>query len=162
MCSSSGGQNCIIQPLVSSNSVGGRPVHRLREDPCTGRPPIGVMIPEAVRYNFDLMTMSTWRSEHVEAWNKFIVRQILCIRLVNYQDKSRRTLFVETGCSRRILSSAVTFAAAVLWFSNKILFNIRWSFSLSFGFRPPTSQLIVFPWFVYIVTTFATAALDTP
>jgi len=28
MCSSSGGQNCIIQPLVSSHSVGGRPVHR--------------------------------------------------------------------------------------------------------------------------------------
>ena len=32
MCLSSGGQNCIIQPLVSSHSVGGRPVHRLRED----------------------------------------------------------------------------------------------------------------------------------
>ena len=31
--------------------VGGRPVHRLREDSlnlCTGRPPTGVMIPEAV------------------------------------------------------------------------------------------------------------------
>jgi len=28
MCSSSGGQNCIIQHLVSSHSVGGRPVHR--------------------------------------------------------------------------------------------------------------------------------------
>ena len=32
MCSSSGGQNCIIQHLVSSHTVGGRPVHRLRED----------------------------------------------------------------------------------------------------------------------------------
>jgi len=31
MCSSSG-QNCIIQHLVSSHFVGGRPVHRLRED----------------------------------------------------------------------------------------------------------------------------------
>jgi len=39
----SGGQNCIIQHLVSSHSVGGRPVH-LR----TGRPPTGVMIPDAV------------------------------------------------------------------------------------------------------------------
>ena len=29
MCSSSGGQNCIIQPLVSSHSVGGRPVPNL-------------------------------------------------------------------------------------------------------------------------------------
>ena len=60
-CSSSGGQNCTIQPLVSSHSVGGRPVHRLREDflnLSTGRPPIGVMIPEAVWYNFGLLTMS--------------------------------------------------------------------------------------------------------
>jgi len=51
VCSSSGGQNCIIQHLVSSHSVGGRPVHRLREDSlnmCTGRPPTGVMIPDAV------------------------------------------------------------------------------------------------------------------
>jgi len=50
MCSSSGGQNCIIQRLVSSQSVGGRPVHRVREDSltlCTGRPPTGVMIPDA-------------------------------------------------------------------------------------------------------------------
>ena len=30
MCSSPGGQNCIIQHLVSSHTVGGRPVH-LRE-----------------------------------------------------------------------------------------------------------------------------------
>ena len=43
MCSSSGGQNCIIQPLVSSHTVGGRPVHL-----CTGRPPKGVMIPDNV------------------------------------------------------------------------------------------------------------------
>jgi len=28
--------------------IGGRPVHRLREDLCTGRPPTGVMIPDAV------------------------------------------------------------------------------------------------------------------
>jgi len=35
MCSSPEGQNCIIQHLVSSHSVGGRPVHRLREDSLT-------------------------------------------------------------------------------------------------------------------------------
>ena len=34
--------------------TGGRPVHL-----CTGRPPIGVMIPETVYYNFALLTMST-------------------------------------------------------------------------------------------------------
>jgi len=32
MCSSSGGQNCIIQHLISSHPVGGHLVHRLRED----------------------------------------------------------------------------------------------------------------------------------
>jgi len=32
MCSSPGGQNCSIQHLVSSHTVGGRPVHRLRAD----------------------------------------------------------------------------------------------------------------------------------
>ena len=62
MCSSSGGQNCIIQHLLSSYSVGGRPVHRLGESSlnlCTGRPPTGVMITDAVQYNFDLLMMST-------------------------------------------------------------------------------------------------------
>ena len=42
--------------------VGGCPVHRLRDDSlnlCTGRPPTGVMIPDAVYYNFDLLMMST-------------------------------------------------------------------------------------------------------
>jgi len=54
--------------------TGGRPVHRLTPDDehivfktCTGRPRIGVMIPEAVKYNFDLLMMSTWCSKHVEA-----------------------------------------------------------------------------------------------
>jgi len=42
VCSSSGGQNWIIQHLVSSHFVGGRPVRRLRE------PPTGVMILDAV------------------------------------------------------------------------------------------------------------------
>ena len=32
MCSSSGGQNRIIQHVVSSHSVGGCPVRRLREE----------------------------------------------------------------------------------------------------------------------------------
>ena len=32
--------------------------------------------------------MSIWRSKHVEAWNKLVVKQkILCIKLVNYWDK---------------------------------------------------------------------------
>jgi len=40
--------------------------------------PIGVMIPEAVQYNFDLLMMSTWCSKHVEALNELIVKQKFC------------------------------------------------------------------------------------
>ena len=40
MCSSSGGQNCITQLLISS--------HLQVAVSCTRRPPVGVMIPEAV------------------------------------------------------------------------------------------------------------------
>jgi len=60
LCSSSGGLNCIIQHLVSPHTV--RPVHRLREsclNLCTGRPPTGVTIPDAVQYNLDLLMMNT-------------------------------------------------------------------------------------------------------
>ena len=42
MCSSSGGQNCIIQHSGIITPVSGRPVHRLREDSLnlrTGQPP---------------------------------------------------------------------------------------------------------------------------
>ena len=41
--------------------IGGRLVHKLREDClnlCTRRTPIGVMISEAVTYNFDLLMIS--------------------------------------------------------------------------------------------------------
>jgi len=38
LCSSSGGQNCIIWYLVSSHSVRCRPVHRLREDSVLSQP----------------------------------------------------------------------------------------------------------------------------
>jgi len=59
LCSSSGDQNCTIQHLVSSHSVGGRTVHRCT---CTCEPYghlQSVMIPDAVQYNFDLLMMST-------------------------------------------------------------------------------------------------------
>ena len=48
MCSSSGGQNCVIQHLVSSQSVGGRPVHRLRADCAPDGHLQSVMIPDTV------------------------------------------------------------------------------------------------------------------
>ena len=62
MCSSSGGQNCITQPLVSSNLQ--------TTFSCTRRPPIGVMIAEA-----DDEHMC---SKHVEAWNILTVKQKCC------------------------------------------------------------------------------------
>jgi hypothetical protein len=71
MCSSSGGQICITQPLVSSHyPVGGRPMHQTatyRPDDTTGR------------------VMQFWPpddehmcSKHVEAWNKLTVKQKFC------------------------------------------------------------------------------------
>ena len=39
------------------------------------RPPTGVMIPDAVLYNFDLLMMSTQCSKHVEEYNKLIIKQ---------------------------------------------------------------------------------------
>jgi len=49
LCDYDQGSKLYIQHLVSSHSVGGRPVHRLGEDNlCTGRPPTGVTIPDAV------------------------------------------------------------------------------------------------------------------
>ena len=65
LCSSSGGQNCITQHLSSSHSAGGRPMHGLGEDcsPAVTRASDGrlqsVMMTDAVRYNLDLLMMST-------------------------------------------------------------------------------------------------------
>jgi len=74
---------------------------------------------------------------------------------------SCQTVFVETGCSRWILSSAVPCAAVVVWFIGTIHFNARRYLSLSFGFR----QLFlladdVFPWYVFAVITSETDGLD--
>jgi len=59
--------------------VGGRPVHRLREESflnlCTGRPQSECGDTRCCIYNFDLLMMSTWCSKHVEAFNKLIIKQ---------------------------------------------------------------------------------------
>ena len=63
--------------------------------------------------------------------------------------------FVETA-SRWILISAVTFATVLLWFIDTILFNVRQSILLSFGFRPLFLLADdVLPWFVYVIITAA-------
>ena len=46
---------------------------------------------------------------------------------------SRQTVFVERS-SRWMSSSALTFAAVLLWFIDTILFSVRWSLSLNFRF----------------------------
>jgi len=42
---------------------------------CTGRPPTGVKILDAVLHNFDFLMMGTYCSKHVEAYNKLIMEQ---------------------------------------------------------------------------------------
>jgi len=78
MCSPSGGQNCITQHLVSSHSVGGRPVHILRESSLnlyTGRPPTECDDTRCCIIQFDFLMMSTQCSKHVEEYNKLIIKQ---------------------------------------------------------------------------------------
>ena len=71
--------------------------------------------------------------------------------------------FYGNGFSRIIMSSAVTFAAAVLWFLDTVLFSVQQSLSLSSGFLPLFLLAYgVFPWFVYAVITLDTATQDTP
>ena len=76
---------------------------------------------------------------------------------------SCRPTVVETGSLRWLLSSAVTFAAVVLWLLDTILFSVRRSLSLGFGFQPLFLLADdVLPWFVYAIVTLETAVLDTP
>ena len=89
MCSSSGGQNYIVQPLVSSHSVGGcpvlsQPVHRTATYRCDDT--------RGCVMQFWPPDDEHMCSKHVEAWNKLIVkRKSLCIKLVNYWDKCTET-----------------------------------------------------------------------
>ena len=66
----------VYYTVMFSAPVGGRPVHRTATYRCDDTR--GCII------QFYLMTMSTWCSKNVEARNKLIVKQILCIKLVNY------------------------------------------------------------------------------
>ena len=71
--------------------------------------------------------------------------------------------FLWNQSSRWISSSAVTFAAVLLWFTDTLLFNVQRSLSLGFGFWPLfLLDDDVLPWFVYVIITLETAALDTP
>ena len=75
LCSSSGVQNCIIQHLVSSHCVGGRPVRRLKED-CA---PDGHLQVWRYQMVYNIILTPWWRaqqcSKHVEAYNKLIIKQ---------------------------------------------------------------------------------------
>ena len=73
--------NCVTQPLVSSHSVGCRPVQRLRED-------LSQPVQGTATYRYDDTrgcVIQFWPpddehmcSKHVEAWNKLIVKQRFC------------------------------------------------------------------------------------
>ena len=82
MFSSSGGQKLYYTASAINTPVGGRPV--LSQPVHRDGHLQSVMIPAGVYYNFDLLAMGTRCSKHVEARNKLIVKQIFCIKLVNY------------------------------------------------------------------------------
>jgi len=63
----------------------------------------------------------------------------------------------------RLTKPVFTFAAVLLWFIDKILFNIWRSLSFSFGFRPLFLLAdYILPRFVYVIITLENAALETP
>ena len=71
-------------------------------------------------------------------------------------------IIMERGSSRSIMSSALTFAAVILWFLDKILFYIYQSLSPSFHFQPLLLLADdVLPRFVHAIKTLEPAALDT-
>ena len=74
-----------------------------------------------------------------------------------------KLLFLWKQSSRWILSSAVTFTAVLLWFTDTVLFNVWQSLSLSFGFWPLFLLAdYVLPWFVYVFITLENVALNIP
>jgi len=90
LCSSSGGQNFIIEHLVSSHTVGEHPVHSLREDwlECIPISPVSKFAPDGhlqvwwnqMLYN-KILTSWWWAqqcSKHVEAHNKLTIK-IICV-----------------------------------------------------------------------------------
>ena len=77
MCSSSGGLNCITQPLVSSHLWVA--VSCTRRNPmCTGRPPTECDDTRNCVMQFWPPDDDHMCSKHVEAWNKLIVKQKVC------------------------------------------------------------------------------------
>jgi len=76
---------------------------------------------------------------------------------------SCRTAFVEIGSLRWVSSSAVTFAAEILYLVGTTLCNVQRSLSLSSSFRPLFfSADGVLPLSMCVVITLGTAALVTP
>jgi len=74
-CSSSGGQNCIIQHLVSSHTVGGHAVH----SPLSACAPDGHLQVWRYQMLYNTILTSWWWaqqcSKHVEAYNKLIIKE---------------------------------------------------------------------------------------
>ena len=102
LCSSWGGQNCIILHLVSSHSVGGRPVHRSSPNQCTGRPPTECDDTRDCIIQFCPPDDEHMYSKNVEAWNKLIIKfrssSWLILRNKLYDDTHVSVLFLYKGC----------------------------------------------------------------
>jgi len=109
MCSSSGGQNCIIQRVVSSHNVGGRLVYRLREETATYRCDYtrGCLI------QFSPPDDEHMCSKHVEALNKLNVKPKVCASswLIT-EVKNVYSLLLVTGRTRDIGQNVSVFLSS--------------------------------------------------
>jgi len=111
------------------------------------------------------MLGTTWRTTH-----------LTILRISNHQTSSDCSSTVDVGsvklssdsfCANRVFKMNTEFCCHLCCNSSMnlldmVFLNVRRSLSLSFGFRPLFLLDDIFPWFVYVVITLETAALDTP
>ena len=117
--------------------------------------------------HFQSSDVSVLRSSHHLFHLSALFSVISCNNFSSSMYVGSLKLLLDYFCGNRVfrwvLSSAVTFAAVVLWFLDAILFIAQQSLSLSSSFQPLFLLADdVFPWFVYAIITLETAALDTP
>jgi hypothetical protein len=112
----------------------------------------------------DMQVLWSWH-HHLHSWTLLSeIRRLAVAALPWMLDlwNSCWTVFVETRFSRWIFSSAVTYAAVVVWLFETTLLNVLRSLSVIVDFRPLfLFTNVVFPWFIYADITLETVALDT-
>ena len=116
MCSSSGGQNCTIQSLVSSHSVGGRPVHRTATYRCDDtRDCIIQFCPTDDEHMC---------SKHVEAWNKLNIKFSASSWLILINK------YIEMHGQENIKTSLYIYISKIKW--NKTCVWLYFAYALQF------------------------------